>query len=78
MLHRHLTDGRREPGTGNGRGRGLGEGLTRMVMHSLAGAGEARLHLWVTAGNTPAERIYERLGYARDPSRDWAPWNLVL
>lgn len=46
------------------KGRGLGEGLTRMVMHSLAGAGEARLHLWVTAGNTPAERIYERLGFA--------------
>lgn len=45
------------------KGRGLGEGLTRLVMRSLAQAGRQRLHLWVTAGNAPAERIYERLGF---------------
>lgn len=45
------------------KGRGLGEGLTRLVMHSLAQAGRERLHLWVTAGNAPAERIYDRLGF---------------
>jgi ribosomal protein S18 acetylase RimI-like enzyme len=45
------------------KGRGLGEGLTRLVMHSLAQAGRERLHLWVTAGNVPAERIYDRLGF---------------
>ena len=32
-------------------------------MRSLAQAGHRRVHLWVTAGNEPAERIYERLGF---------------
>ena len=45
------------------KGRGLAEGLLRSVMASLAQAGQERIHLWVTAGNTPAERIYERLGF---------------
>lgn len=43
---------------------GLGEGLMRSVMALLAAAGEARIHLWVTVGNGPAERMYERLGFA--------------
>jgi ribosomal protein S18 acetylase RimI-like enzyme len=45
------------------KGRGLGNALTRMAMRSLAAAGRDRVHLWVTAGNVPAERIYERLGF---------------
>jgi GNAT superfamily N-acetyltransferase len=45
------------------KGRGLAEGLLRSVMAALAAAGHDRIHLWVTAGNTPAERIYERLGF---------------
>jgi ribosomal protein S18 acetylase RimI-like enzyme len=45
------------------KGRGLGDTLTRMAMCSLAAAGRDRVHLWVTAGNVPAERIYERLGF---------------
>jgi ribosomal protein S18 acetylase RimI-like enzyme len=45
------------------KGRGLGDALTRNVMASLAAAGDERVHLWVTAGNIPAERIYERLGF---------------
>ena len=43
--------------------RGIAEGLLRAVMSSLAAAGEDRIHLWVTAGNTAAERIYDRLGF---------------
>jgi RimJ/RimL family protein N-acetyltransferase len=45
------------------KGRGLAAALTRLAMRSLAEAGHERVHLWVTAGNTPAERIYERLGF---------------
>jgi ribosomal protein S18 acetylase RimI-like enzyme len=46
------------------KGRGLADALTRAAMRSLADAGRERVHLWVTAGNTAAERIYERLGFA--------------
>jgi predicted GNAT family acetyltransferase len=49
------------------KGRGLAEGLLRSVMVSLAATGRERIHLWVTAGNTPAERIYERLGFTDAP-----------
>jgi predicted GNAT family acetyltransferase len=45
------------------KGRGLAKGLLRAVMASLAASGHDRIHLWVTAGNGPAERIYERLGF---------------
>lgn len=45
------------------KGRGLAGALTRLAMRSLADAGRDRVHLWVTAGNAPAERIYERLGF---------------
>lgn len=50
------------------KGHGLGEGLMRALMASLAAAGDERVHLWVTAGNTPAERIYERLGFVDGPT----------
>lgn len=45
------------------KGQGLGDALTRAAMRSLADAGRERVHLWVTAGNAAAERIYERLGF---------------
>ncbi len=50
------------------KGRGLAEGLMRALMTSLAASGHERIHLWVTAGNTPAERIYERLGFVDAPT----------
>ena len=50
------------------KGRGLAEGLLRSVMASLAAAGHDRVHLWVTAGNTQAERIYDRLGFGEVPA----------
>jgi ribosomal protein S18 acetylase RimI-like enzyme len=47
--------------------RGLAQGLLRSAMTSLAAAGHERIYLWVTPGNTPAERIYERLGFVDVP-----------
>jgi GNAT superfamily N-acetyltransferase len=43
--------------------RGIATALVERVMRSLHAAGERRAHLWVTAGNRPAERIYRRLGF---------------
>jgi hypothetical protein len=37
-------------------------------MSSLAEAGEDWIQLWVTAGNTSAERICERLGFVDLPA----------
>ena len=45
------------------KGRGLATALTRLALASLHAAGERQVHLWVTRGNTHAERIYDRLGF---------------
>jgi RimJ/RimL family protein N-acetyltransferase len=45
------------------KGRGLATALTGLTLASLQAAGERQVHLWVTRGNEPAERIYERLGF---------------
>jgi ribosomal protein S18 acetylase RimI-like enzyme len=45
------------------KGRRLATALTQLTLASLHAAGERQVHLWVTGGNTPAERIYERLGF---------------
>lgn len=44
--------------------RGLGEQLLRCSMAALWSQGETELLLFVTDGNTPAQRLYERLGFA--------------
>ena len=49
------------------KGRGLASGLTALALTSLDAAGEREVHLWVTRGNTFAERIYERLGFRDVP-----------
>ncbi len=43
--------------------RGLGERLLRRSMAALRAAGETELVLFVTDGNAPAQRLYERLGF---------------
>jgi ribosomal protein S18 acetylase RimI-like enzyme len=45
------------------KGRGISTALLRRSMASLAAAGFERVALFVTAGNAPAERIYETLGF---------------
>jgi ribosomal protein S18 acetylase RimI-like enzyme len=55
--------------TANARmGRGLATALTQLALASLHAAGERQVHLWVTRGNTYAERIYERLGFRELPT----------
>ena len=48
-------------------GRGLAGRSIRASARSLARLGHARILLVVTAGNTPAERLYEKLGFRDIP-----------
>lgn len=48
-------------------GRGCAAALLQRAGARLRAAGETRVHLYVTAGNTPAERLYARLGWAEPP-----------
>lgn len=44
-------------------GRGLGRFVLERSMGALAAQGYRRLSLYVTDGNTPAQRLYARLGF---------------
>jgi RimJ/RimL family protein N-acetyltransferase len=55
------------------KGAGLATALTHLALASLHAAGERRVHLWVTSGNTAAERIYERIGFRDVPPEGDAP-----
>jgi ribosomal protein S18 acetylase RimI-like enzyme len=55
------------------RGSGVGEALTRACVERARGAGAQRLVLSAMAGGAAARRLYERLGFARLPERDWSP-----
>jgi GNAT superfamily N-acetyltransferase len=47
--------------------RGLAAALLQLSINALARTGFQTLTLWVTAGNTPAEHIYRKLGFRRQP-----------
>lgn len=53
------------------RGRGVGAHLVAAVVDWAARTGAARVHLWVTDGNDPARRLYERCGFV--PTGERAP-----
>ncbi|MFD2083030.1 GNAT family N-acetyltransferase [Actinopolymorpha cephalotaxi] len=53
------------------RGRGVGAHLIAAVVDWAARSGAARVHLWVTDGNDPARRLYERCGFV--PTGERAP-----
>lgn len=55
------------------RGRGVGETLVRACIERARTAGAARLVLSTGVEMTAAHRLYERLGFARLPERDWRP-----
>jgi ribosomal protein S18 acetylase RimI-like enzyme len=55
------------------RGRGVGEALVRHCEERAAAAGANRMWLATLDEMTHAQRIYARLGYRPEPSRDWYP-----
>lgn len=56
------------------RGRGVGDALVRAcVVRARAVEGCARLVLSTQSTMATAQRLYERLGFARLPDRDWMP-----
>ncbi len=55
------------------RGGGLGELLTRACLDQARAEGYAALVLSSATWMVAAHRIYERMGFARLPERDWQP-----
>ncbi len=55
------------------RGTGAGTALAAHCEERAREHGAVGMALSSLAVMTAAHRIYERLGYARDPSRDWSP-----
>jgi ribosomal protein S18 acetylase RimI-like enzyme len=54
-------------------GRGAGEALVRACIEEVRRAGRARVVISSATDMTAAHRLYERLGFARAPARDWRP-----
>jgi ribosomal protein S18 acetylase RimI-like enzyme len=54
-------------------GRGAGEALVRACVGETRRTGRARVVLSTARDMTAAHRLYERLGFARAPARDWSP-----
>lgn len=55
------------------RGRGVGEGLVRACLDRAADAGATAIVLHSTPWMHGAHRLYDRLGFRRDPALDWTP-----
>jgi thiosulfate/3-mercaptopyruvate sulfurtransferase len=55
------------------RGRGIGELLVRACLDRARAAGKRRMVLSTDDRMAPAHRLYERLGFTRQPERDWTP-----
>lgn len=54
-------------------GRGVGEALSRACLDLARRDGRSEIVLHSTRWMTTAHRLYERLGFRRDESLDWAP-----
>jgi ribosomal protein S18 acetylase RimI-like enzyme len=54
-------------------GRGIGELLVTTCLDRARAAGKRRMVLSTDPRMTAAQRLYERLGFARLPERDWSP-----
>jgi ribosomal protein S18 acetylase RimI-like enzyme len=54
-------------------GQGIGEALVRHVLDRFREEGATAVVLSTTPGMDAAHRLYERLGFARCPERDWSP-----
>jgi ribosomal protein S18 acetylase RimI-like enzyme len=55
------------------RGRGVGETLMRECIDRARKSGRKRVRLDTRTSMTSAQRLYERLGFRRDPDHDWSP-----
>ncbi len=55
------------------RGRGVGEALARFAVDRFAEQGVHAMVLSSLPTMHGAHRLYERLGFRRDPGRDWSP-----
>jgi GNAT superfamily N-acetyltransferase len=55
------------------RGAGAGTALARLCEERAREQGAVGMALSSLAAMTDAHRIYARLGYTRDPGRDWSP-----
>jgi ribosomal protein S18 acetylase RimI-like enzyme len=55
------------------RGRGIGEALVRTCVDRACRSGRSRVRLDTRTSMTSAHRLYERLGFRRDPEHDWSP-----
>ncbi|BCK57228.1 GNAT family N-acetyltransferase [Nocardia wallacei] len=55
--------------TAHARGTGTSDRLVEAVVDWARAAGHDRLHLWVTHGNSHAEKLYLRHGFARSGRR---------
>lgn len=55
------------------RGRGVGEALVRAVFDRARAVGASRVVLSSSTHMLAAHRLYERLGFVRQPERDWSP-----
>ena len=54
-------------------GRGVGRALTELVLDRFRSDGASRVVLSSLAEMHVAHAAYERLGFRRDPARDWSP-----
>jgi GNAT superfamily N-acetyltransferase len=54
-------------------GRGVGQALIEACLDRTRELGFRGLALSTPRANGRAHRLYERLGFRRDPSRDWSP-----
>lgn len=54
-------------------GRGLGRALSELVVAEFRRRALAGVALSSTVSMTGAHRLYESLGFVRDPARDWVP-----
>jgi GNAT superfamily N-acetyltransferase len=56
-----------------GQGRGIGRALVQACLDRAASDGATAVAICTMTAMTSARRIYERLGFTRDPARDWSP-----